>query len=412
MNTETETVDRQYDVIVWGASGFTGKLVVEYFLEQYGKDIAWAIAGRNRQKLEQALQELSASDKAPDILIADSHDAESMAVLAQATRVVLTTVGPYALYGDMLVDACAEHGTHYCDLAGEVQWMRRVIDRNQSTAEQSGARIVHSCGFDSIPSDLGVQFLQEQAMERYGEPCKRVELIVRAMRGGGSGGTIASGMNSMREARNDRDVAQILAQPYSLNPEGERDGPDGRDQRSSRWNDLGKVWTAPFIMGAINMRVVRRSNALLNFPWGKDFRYNESFSTGSGTSGWLKAKSITAGLGAFILAGSFDLSRKLIIETFLPAPGEGPGKEKRENGFFKMLLIGELADGTTLRATVTGDRDPGYGSTSKMLSESAVCLAKNDLESGGGCWTPASAMGPVLRERLIANAGLTFEIEG
>ena len=185
MNTETETVDRQYDVIVWGASGFTGKLVVEYFLEQYGKDIAWAIAGRNRQKLEQTLQELSASDKAPDILIADSHDAESMAVLAQATRVVLTTVGPYALYGDMLVDACAEHGTHYCDLAGEVQWMRRVIDRNQSTAEQSGARIVHSCGFDSIPSDLGVQFLQERAMERYGEACKRVELIVRAMRGGG-----------------------------------------------------------------------------------------------------------------------------------------------------------------------------------------------------------------------------------
>lgn len=412
MNTETEAVNRQYDVIVWGASGFTGKLVVEYFLQQYGKDIAWAVAGRNREKLEQALQESSAGDKAPDILIADSHDAESMAVLARATRVVLTTVGPYALYGDMLVDACAEHGTHYCDLAGEVQWMRRVIDRNQSAAEQSGAKIVHSCGFDSIPSDLGVQFLQEQAMERYGEPCKRVELIVRAMRGGGSGGTIASGMNSMREARNDREVAKVLAQPYSLNPEGERDGPDTWDQRSSRWNDLGEVWTAPFIMGAINMRIVRRSNALLHFPWGKDFRYNESVSTGSGTSGWLKAKSMTAGIGAFFLAGSFDLSRKLIIETFLPAPGEGPSKEERENGFFKMLLIGELADGSTLRATVTGDRDPGYGSTSKMLSESAVCLAKDNLETGGGCWTPATAMGPVLRERLIANAGLTFEIEG
>lgn len=411
MNTEIEAVDRQYDVIVWGASGFTGKLVVEYFLQQYGNDIAWAVAGRNREKLEHTLQELSASDKAPDILIADSHDAGSMAVLARATRVVLTTVGPYALYGDMLVDACAEHGTHYCDLAGEVQWMRRVIDRNQSAAEQSGAKIVHSCGFDSIPSDLGVQFLQEQAMERYGEPCNRVELIVRAMRGGGSGGTIASGLNSMREARNDRKVAKILAQPYSLNPEGERDGPDTWDQRSSRWNDLGEVWTAPFIMGAINMRIVRRSNALLHFPWGKDFRYNESVSTGSGTSGWLKAKGMTAGIGAFFLAGSFDLSRRLIIDTFLPAPGEGPSKEERENGFFKMLLIGELADGSTLRATVTGDRDPGYGSTSKMLTESAVCLAKDNLETGGGCWTPASAMGPVLRERLIANAGLTFEID-
>jgi short subunit dehydrogenase-like uncharacterized protein len=412
MNASTETVDRQYDVIVWGASGFTGKLVVEYFLQQYGKDIAWAIAGRNRQKLEQVLEELAAGDKAPDILIADSHNAESVAVLVRATRVILTTVGPYALYGDKLVDACAEHGTHYCDLAGEVQWMRRVIDRNQSIAEQSGARIVHSCGFDSIPSDLGVQFLQEQAVQRYGHPCKRVELIVRAMRGGGSGGTIASGMNSLREARDDREVAKILAQPYSLNPEGERDGPDSWDQRSSRWNDLGEVWTAPFIMGAINMRIVRRSNALLNYPWGKDFRYNESVATGSGTSGWLKAKGMTAGLGALILAGSFELSRKLIIETFLPSPGEGPGKEERENGFFKMLLLGELQNGSTLQDTVTGDRDPGYGSTSKMLSETAVCLAKDDLEIGGGCWTPASAMGPLLRDRLIANAGLTFEIEG
>jgi len=411
MNAITETVSRQYDVILWGASGFTGKLVVEYFLQRTGNDIVWAVAGRSRQKLEQVLSELSAGDKAPDILIADSHDAESMAVLTQATKVVLTTVGPYALYGDMLVDACAEHGTHYCDLAGEVQWMRRVIDRNQSAAEQSGAKIVHSCGFDSIPSDLGVQFLQEQSMERYGDPCKRVELIVRAMRGGGSGGTIASGMNSLREAQKDREVAKILAQPYCLNPDGERDGPDNWDQRSSRWNDLGEVWTAPFIMGSINMRNVRRSNALLNYPWGKDFRYNESVSTGCGISGWLKAKSMTAGLGAFILAGSFDLSRKLIIESFLPAPGEGPGKEERESGYFKMLLIGELADGSTLQATVTGDRDPGYGSTSKMLSESAVCLAKNDLETGGGCWTPASAMGTVLRERLITNAGLTFAIE-
>ena len=411
MNNETESISRQYDVIVWGASGFTGKLVVEYFLQQYGTGINWAIAGRNRQKLEQVLQELGAGDNAPDILIADSHDPVSMATLAKATKVVLTTVGPYALYGDLLVDACTEHGTHYCDLAGEVQWMRRVIDRNQSIAEKSGARIVHSCGFDSIPSDLGVQFLQEQAVARSGKPCKRVELIVRAMRGGGSGGTIASGLNSLREARSDREVARILAKPYSLNPEGLREGPDTWDQRGSRWNDLGEVWTAPFIMGVINMRIVRRSNAVLGFPWGKDFRYNESVSTGPGMRGRLKAKGMTAGLGAFMLAGSYKLSRKLLIEKFLPAPGEGPDKEERENGFFKLQLFGELADGAILRATVTGDRDPGYGSTSKMLSESAVCLASDHLESGGGCWTPASAMGAVLRKRLIANAGLTFEIE-
>ena len=402
---------RQYDVIICGASGFTGKLVVEYLLRRPENDIVWAVAGRSRQKLENVLADLSAGDKAPDILIADSLDGESMATLAKATRVVLTTVGPYALYGDKLVDACVEHGTHYCDLAGEVQWMRRVIDRNQSAAERTGAMIVHSCGFDSIPSDLGVQFLQEQSVERYGAPCKRIELVVRAMRGGGSGGTIASGMNSLREARADREVAKMLARPYSLNPEGERDGPDSRDQRSSRWNDLGEVWTAPFVMGSINMRNVRRSNALLSYPWGKDFRYNESVSTGRGIGGWLKAKGMTAGLGAFILAGSYDLSRKLIIEKFLPAPGEGPDKEERESGFFKLLLIGELADGSTLRATVTGDRDPGYGSTSKMLAESAICLAKDNLETSGGCWTPASAMGAVLRERMIDNAGLTFAID-
>ena len=402
---------RRYDVIVWGASGFTGKLVVEYLLRRPENDIVWAVAGRSRQKLENVLADLSAGDKAPDILIADSLDGESMAILAKATRVVLTTVGPYALYGDKLVDACVEHGTHYCDLAGEVQWMRRVIDRNQSAAERTGAMIVHSCGFDSIPSDLGVQFLQEQSVERYGAPCKRIELMVRAMRGGGSGGTIASGMNSLREARADREVAKTLARPYSLNPEGERDGPDSWDQRSSRWNDLGEVWTAPFVMGSINMRNVRRSNALLSYPWGKDFRYNESVSTGRGISGWLKAKGMTAGLGALILAGSYDLSRKLIIEKFLPAPGEGPDKEERESGFFKLLLIGELADGSTLRATVTGDRDPGYGSTSKMLAESAICLAKDNLETSGGCWTPASAMGAVLRERMIENAGLTFAID-
>ncbi|MEM7431227.1 MAG: saccharopine dehydrogenase NADP-binding domain-containing protein [Pseudomonadota bacterium] len=402
---------RQYDVIVWGASGFTGKLVVEYFQRQYGSDLSWAVAGRNQSKLEQTLAEICGDQTRPDVLIADSHDAESMADLARATKVVLTTVGPYALYGDTLVDTCVEHGTHYCDLSGEVQWMRRVIDRNQSAAEQSGAKIVHSCGFDSIPSDLGVQFLQDEAKKRHGESCQRIELLVRAMRGGGSGGTIASGLNSMREARADREVARVLAKPYSLNPEGERDGPDTWDQRSSRYSELGKVWTAPFIMGAINMRNVRRSHALLGYPWGKDFRYTESVSRGSGAGGWLKAKLMTAGMGAFFLAASFKFTRKWIVQKLLPSPGEGPSKDERENGFFKLHLIGELPGGETITAVVTGDRDPGYGSTSKMLAESAVCLARDELSAGGGVWTPAAVMGATLRDRMIKNAGLTFEIK-
>ncbi len=411
MTESSETTTRQYDVIVWGASGFTGRLVVEYYLKQYGRSLAWAVAGRNRDKLQRVLDELDAGDDAPDVLVADSHDADSMATLAQSTKVILTTVGPYALYGDALVDACAEHGTHYCDLAGEVQWMRRVIDRNQSVAEQSGAKIVHSCGFDSIPSDIGVQFLQEQAMQAHGQPCQRIELLVRAMRGGGSGGTIASGLNSMREARADREVARVLAQPYSLNPEGQREGPDTWDQRESRFSDLAQVWTAPFIMAAINQRIVRRSHALLGFPWGKDFRYNESISRGAGAGGWFRAKLTTLVMGLFFMAASFKFTRKHLVERFLPSPGEGPSQDERENGFFKLQLIGELPDGSTMRATVTGDRDPGYGSTSKMLGESAVCLARDELGDDGGVLTPAAAMGATLRRRLIDNAGLTFEID-
>jgi short subunit dehydrogenase-like uncharacterized protein len=330
--------------------------------------------------------------------------------MAAQTRVVLTTVGPYALYGDKLVEACVQGGTDYCDLSGEVQWMRRIIDTHQAAAEASGARIVHSCGFDSIPSDLGVQFLQEHAVKTTGQPCKRVDLLVRAMRGGGSGGTIASALNALEESSKDREVARILVAPYSLNPEGERTGPDGRDQQNIRYNDLAGVWTAPFIMALINNRNVRRSNALLGYPYGKDFRYGESISCGAGPAGWSKAAAITAAMGSMLLAGSYAFTRENLLRRFVPKPGEGPSQTERENGFFNLQLVGKTADGDVLKARVTGDRDPGYGSTSKMLAQSAICLAKDTPCAGGGVWTPASAMGPVLRERMINHAGLTFEI--
>lgn len=406
-------MNRRYDIIVWGASGFTGKLVVEYLHERYknGGDLRWAIAGRNPQKLQKMLESLSISGNAADVLLADSHDPESLLQLAQSTRVVLTTVGPYALYGNELVEACVSAGTHYCDLAGEVQWMRKMIDKHQEAAQKSGARIVHTCGFDSIPSDLGVQFLQQHALHEHGAPCVRIDLLVKAIRGGGSGGTIASALNALDEAARDREIARIMADPYSLNPEGERQGPDGRDQRGVEYNELAERWTAPFIMAVINMRVVRRSNALMDYAYGKNFRYSESTLSGKGASGWLKSATITAGLGGFLLASSFSLSRSLLVEKLIPKPGEGPDKNARENGFFNLMLFGKLKDGTVLRARVTGDRDPGYGSTSKMLSESAICLAKDDITVGGGFWTPASAMGELLRRRMIENAGLTFDIE-
>jgi len=413
MINETPAKNREYDIVVWGASGFTGRLVVEYLHKRYknGSNLRWAIAGRNRQKLQRVLDELSIESSPPDILLADSHDADSLYHLTRSTKVVLTTVGPYALYGSELVGACVENGTHYCDLSAEVYWLRQMMDKHQSTTEKSGARIVHACGFDSIPSDLGVQFLQQHAIEKYGTPCSRINLFVKAIRGGGSGGTIASGLNALDEGRNNKDAARIMTDPYSLNPDGERHGPDGRDQRGIEHNRLIDSWTAPFVMAIINMRIVRRSNALMNYIYGRAFRYSESMLTGHGARGWLKSASMTSALGGFVLASSFSLSRSLLIEKLIPKPGQGPDQAERDNGFFKLLLVGQLGDGTLLKARVTGDRDPGYGSTSKMLSESAVCLAQDDIPVAGGFWTPASAMGDLLRTRLVNHAGLTFSIE-
>jgi len=413
MIEEILATERQYDIVVWGATGFTGRLVVEYLQSRYpnSSELRWAVAGRNREKLQQVLDDFSIRENQPAVLLADSHDAATLDELARSTRVVLTTVGPYALYGSELVEACVNNGTHYCDLAGEVQWMRKMIDKHQKSAEKSGARIVHCCGFDSIPSDLGVHFLQEHAIEKQGAPCNRVELLVKAMKGGGSGGTIASGLNSLDEARQDQQIARILTDPYSLNPEGERQGPDRRDQRGVEFNELGKCWTAPFIMAVINMRVVRRSNALMKYAYGKDFRYNESVMTGDGAAGWLKSAAVTAGLGSFMLASSFGPTRSLLVEKLVPKPGEGPSKSERENGFYNLVLLGQLNDGALLRTRVKGDRDPGYGSTSKLLSESAICLARDDVTVGGGFWTPASAMGTLLRQRMVGNAGLSFAIE-
>ncbi len=413
MNTTSSGNSRKFDIVVFGASGFTGRLVVDYMRQQYPRSsgLRWAVAGRNRDKLESVLAEIGVVADSLPILVADSDNPSSLDAIAADTRVVLTTVGPYAKYGSPLVDACVRHGTDYCDLAGEVQWMRKMIDRHQSEAEKSGARIVHSCGFDSIPSDMGVHFLQQKSRERHGSPCRNVSLLVKALRGGASGGTIASLLNALEEAKRDRSIARIMVDPYSLNPKGLRNGPDGRDQSGVRFNQELGVWTMPFVMGAINMRIVRRSNALLDFEYGKEFSYNEATITGSGAGGWLKSALGTAGLGGFMLASSIEWTRNHLVRRFLPKPGEGPDEQERENGFFNLILIGTTKDGEKIQVRVKGDRDPGYGSTSKMLGESAVCLARDHLDVGGGFWTPASAMGDHLLNRLQANAGLSFELE-
>ncbi|MGH0037447.1 MAG: saccharopine dehydrogenase family protein [Myxococcota bacterium] len=410
--------DREFDVILWGATGFTGRLVGEYLLGRYGTggDLRWAIAGRNPAKLETVRASIgSAAHRSAEelpILVGDGDDESSLRALAERTRVVCTTVGPYAKYGSKLVHACAGLGTHYCDLTGEVQWMRRMIDAHQKEAEASGARIVHNCGFDSIPSDLGVYFLQQAMRQRHGISCSRIAYRVKGFSGGFSGGTAASLLNVMEEATADPDVRQIMADPYSLNPPDRRSGPDGREAMGPFYDaDFGE-WTAPFVMAAINTRVVRRTNALLGLSYGADFRYDEATLMGPGVLGLAKATAFSAALGATMAAGALGPLRS-VLGSLLPSPGEGPSAAQREAGYFDIRLFGAHPDDAnqSLRGRVTGDRDPGYGSTARMLGESAVCLAKDDLRVAGGFWTPASAMGAPLLERLQANAGLTFTLQ-
>ncbi|MGB5624085.1 MAG: hypothetical protein WBM61_00025, partial [Woeseiaceae bacterium] len=343
-------------------------------------------------------------------IVADSFDQDALRNLARRTRVVLTTVGPYALYGSALVEASVKEGTHYCDLAGEVQWIRKMIDQHLERAQQTGARIVHCCGFDSVPMDIGVWFLQEEAKKRHGAYCESITMLVKATKGAASGGTIASMVNLIQESRQDRETARVLVNPYSLNPDGERRGPDSRDQQGVVFDENAKAWTAPFVMASVNTKVVRRSHALAGYPYGKDFRYQEAVMTGSGVAGWLKGATMTLGIGGLVLGASFSPTRKFLQNFVLPEPGEGPDREMQQKGFFNLMQIGVLPDGTLLRSRVTGDQDPGYGSTSKMLSECAVCLAKDDIQVGGGVWTPASAMARPLLKRLTENACLTFEL--
>lgn len=407
---------RDFDVVLFGATGFTGKLVAEYLAARcgVGRDVRWAIAGRNREKLEQirgGLASIDARASEIPILLADVGDRASLDEIAGKTRVICTTVGPYALYGKNVVAACVEHGTAYCDLTGETQFIREMIDRHHARAVETGARIVHCCGFDSVPFDLGVLMVQNAMNERHGVRCAEIKTFAGEQSGGVSGGTIASGLNLMEEAARDRDVRRILADPYALVP-GER-GPDGSDQRGVRFDaDIGR-WTGPFVMAAINTRIVRRSNALLGYAWGRDFRYSEAMSMPKGAGGFVGAAALAAGTGAFVGLAAIGPTRAL-LRKMLPSPGEGPSKEARERGHFKVRIvgIGEAKNGAPapkLLGIVAGDTDPGYGGTAKMLAESALSLAKDRLDAEGGILTPASAMGTKLIDRLRA-AGMTWEV--
>jgi short subunit dehydrogenase-like uncharacterized protein len=403
--------DRQHDIVVWGATGVAGRLLAEYLTEQYGPDeLSLALGGRDPERLDVLADELVAANEPWEDLptvIGDATDPDSLRDLAEDTAVVATTVGPYTNYGTPLVAACIEAGTDYCDLTGEVNWVRETVDAYHDDAVAAGARIVHSCGFDSVPADIGTLLVQSFAREHYEAPCDTVRIYVESASGGVSGGTLASFGELFEAASNDPVARETLRNPYSLAPPGERDGPDRGEQRLARKDDLGDEWTAPSPMAAVNERIVRRSNALLDYQYGREFRCSEVIPTGRSPVGAVSAGAIAGGLGLFTAAMSVPPIRSGIRRFVFPDPGEGPSERQIENGHFTVRVRGRGAgeDGPfTVEAEFGADRDPGYGGTARMLGESAMCLLRDETDSPleGGVLTPASGIGLPLAERLRA----------
>ncbi|MBI0474033.1 saccharopine dehydrogenase [Sphingomonas sp. MA1305] len=378
---------RDFDIIVYGATGFTGRLVAEYLVAE---GVArWAMAGRNLTKLQEVRDAIGAPADLP-LLVADSDDPAALRSLAERTQVVLTTVGPYQLYGSDLVAACAATGTGYVDLCGEPAWMRHMIDAHHAEAQRTGARIVFSCGFDSIPFDLGVLTLQDCARAKYGRPAPRVKGRVRTMKGSFSGGTAASFRATLAAAARDPSIVGLLTNPFSLTPGFS--GPHQPVGLLPEFDPTLNTWVAPFIMAAINTKNVHRTNFLRGHPYGTDFVYDEMMVAGLGEMGKAAAEAIA--------------KLNPLGNDKGPKPGEGPSKEERDSGHYDLLFVGLMPDGARFDAVVTGDRDPGYGSTSKMIAETARCLV--ETEGDGGIWTPGALLGTTLRDRLQDKAGLRF----
>ncbi len=414
----------QYDLILYGATGFVGQIMSHYLSELYGTDgarLRWAIAGRSKEKLRLLRNSLGVDADGLPVIVAEASDEAALEALCGQTLVVVSAVGPYALYGESMVRACVRSGTDYCDLTGELQWIRKMISRYDNEARQSGARMVHCCGLDSLPSDMGVWFLQQHVVERFGKPAEHVKMRVKAMRGGGiSGGTAASMMNLMKEASRDDKVRKELADPYSLCPSGHGFSVRQPDVRSPSYDEDFSAWTAPFLMAPINVRIVLRSHVLAGAPYGQQFRYEEAVLTGRGLKGRTKAYSNAAGTWLLLLAGAISPVRLILKRYILPKPGDGPSPEQQESGYYDFRFHGTTSDGHSLQVKVTGDRDPGYGSTARMVGQSAVCLALDlrpdqlkeyEKHKGeGGFLTPSTLFDNRLLKRLTDYAGMSFEV--
>ena len=404
---------QEFHVVVYGATSFVGKIICRYLCDQYGAngDLAWAIAGRSREKLEKVRQDLGAEAAELQLMVADAFDHEALQAMCERTQVVLSVVGPYALYGEALVEACVQTGTDYVDLTGEVLWMKDMIEKFGPSAHANHARLVHCCGFDSIPSDLGVWHLQNLANQKSGQPCQRIRYRLKAAKGGVSGGTVASLLNVVKTVASDPSLRHVLGNPYALCDDDQAVATKQPEITWAQHDDHLDRWVGPFVMAGINTRVVHRSNQLLHYDYGQDFQYDEGVITGFGTKGWLRAQSLVAAMAGFITTVAVPPLRWALEAWILPKPGDGPSAETQKNGFFDVRLYGETHDGRMIQTKVTGDADPGYGSTAKMISEAAICLALDISKSevSGGFWTPASALGSRLLERLESHGGMKFE---
>jgi short subunit dehydrogenase-like uncharacterized protein len=404
----------KFDIVIFGATSFVGQILTRYLLDQFPLegDLKWAIAGRSQSKLDDLKSSLGVTGASLDALVADAADEDSLRFLCESTRVVISTVGPYALYGEPLVKTCVALGTDYCDLTGEVQWIAKMLERYENEAKISGARIVHSCGFDSIPSDLGVYFLQQHAKQQFGETCSSIKMRVKKMKGAASGGTVASMTNIFKEVASNPALRKTLANPYAICPPDHGNNTRQNSMNRPQYDTDFNSWVAPFVMAVINTRIVYRSNALIEGGYSQNFEYNEAMLTGKGLIGSGIAAGVGVSLGGFAMAAVIPPTRWVMEKFILPKPGEGPSQDAQEKGCYDLRFYGKTDSGQEIRCKVTGNQDPGYGSTAKMLGQAAACLVQdiNKDKVQGGFWTPASIFGAQLITRLESHAGLTFEL--
>lgn len=396
-----------YDIVIWGASSFVGKLVAEYLTANYSDTHNIALAGRSGSKLNDVNKDYC-EDRWP-ILVGDANDELFLNEMVGQAKLVISTVGPYALYGESLIKSCVEAGIDYCDLTGEPQWIWQMLQNYEQQAQQTGARILHCCGFDSIPSDMGVYQLQKLATEQTGQPCHQIHYRFKASKGGFSGGTVASMLNAIKQISEDKAKARLLKTPYALISKKPKNMPyQHAVKRFSKDAQTGH-YLAPFIMASINTKVVHRTNYLLGYPWKTDFLYDEAMQFEPNISGRLQALKLVLGLGLFGLFASFPFTRRILEKYIVPKPGEGPSQDVVKQGFFEVELIGKYNDHKEISLTVSGKGDPGYGSTCQMISETANLLLSSSREKTGvGFLTPAAALGSDLIDKLEQNAQVTF----